>query len=119
LLLFAFFLLSKLGLRSSDGRRSLCRTYCRLRSSLGGAVSWLPWTGPGKSSDARGPRKLDNAADAPVLEEARLQLLPQAAELLEASQKLSDEERAVVGAYLETTMGVFVRYARGEGTKGP
>ncbi len=41
-----------------------------------------------------------------------------AAELLEASKKLSDEERAVIGGYLETITEIFARHAQGEGTKG-
>lgn len=46
------------------------------------------------------------------LEGARCYLLLVGAELLEASRKLSDEERAAVGAYLETITEVFARHAR-------
>jgi len=49
------------------------------------------------------------------LEEARCHLLPIGAELLEASKKLSDEERAAVGEYLETITEVFARPARTKG----
>lgn len=42
-------------------------------------------------------------------------LMPVGADLLEESAKLADEERAVVGAYLEAVTGVFARHARGEG----
>jgi len=34
-----------------------------------------------------------------------------AAELLEASKKLSDEERAAVGVYPEIVVGAFARYS--------
>lgn len=49
------------------------------------------------------------------LEEARCHLLPVGAELLEVSKKLSDEERAAVGEYLETITEVFARHARTKG----
>lgn len=45
---------------------------------------------------------------------AREHLLPVAADLLEKSAELTDEERATVSAYLEAVTEVFARHARGE-----
>lgn len=47
------------------------------------------------------------------LEEAGRHLRPVAAELLEKSAELTDEERAAVGRYLEVVTEVFRRHARG------
>ena len=47
---------------------------------------------------------------------AREHLLPVAEDLLERTSGLTDDERAVVGAYLEAVTEVFARHARGEGT---
>ena len=47
------------------------------------------------------------------LEEAGRHLRPVAAELLEKSTELNDEERAAVGRYLEVVTEVFRRHARG------
>ena len=47
------------------------------------------------------------------LEEAGRHLRPVAAELLEKSAELTDEERATVGRYLEVVTEVFRRHARG------
>jgi hypothetical protein len=47
------------------------------------------------------------------LEEAGRHLRPVAAELLEKSAELTDEERAAVGRYLEVVTEVFWRHARG------
>lgn len=41
-------------------------------------------------------------------------LTPVAVDLLKESEGLTDEERAVVGAYLEAVTSVFSRHARGE-----
>ena len=46
----------------------------------------------------------------------REHLLPVAEDLLERTSGLTDDERAVVGAYLEAVTEVFARHARGEGT---
>lgn len=48
------------------------------------------------------------------LEEAARHLRPLAADLLEATAGLSEEERAVVGGYVEAVTKVFARHARGE-----
>ncbi len=47
------------------------------------------------------------------LEDASRHLRPVAAELLEATAKLTDEERAAVGKYLEVVTEIFARHARG------
>jgi DNA-binding MarR family transcriptional regulator len=47
------------------------------------------------------------------LEEAGRHLVPVAAELLEKTSELTDEEREAVGRYLEVVMEVFRRHARG------
>jgi len=47
------------------------------------------------------------------LEEAGRHLVPVAAELLEKTAELTDEERAAVGNYLEAATEVFRRHARG------
>jgi DNA-binding MarR family transcriptional regulator len=47
------------------------------------------------------------------LEEAGRHLRPVAAELLEKTAELTDEERAVVGGYLEAVTQIFRRHARG------
>ena len=44
---------------------------------------------------------------------AREHLLPAAADLLEESAQLTDEERAVVARYLEAVTAVFARHAGG------
>ncbi len=49
------------------------------------------------------------------LEDARRHLILVDAELLEASKKLSDEERVAVGEYLETIPEIFVRHAQAKG----
>jgi DNA-binding MarR family transcriptional regulator len=46
------------------------------------------------------------------LEEAGRHLVPVAAELLEKTAELTDEERAVIGRYLEAVTEVFRRHAR-------
>lgn len=46
------------------------------------------------------------------LEDAARHMRPVAADLLEASAELSEEERAVVGRYLEVVTGIFSRHAR-------
>ncbi len=45
---------------------------------------------------------------------AREHLLPVAADLLEESKQLTEEERATAGAYLEAVTAVFARHARGD-----
>ena len=47
------------------------------------------------------------------LEDAARHLRPVAAELLEATAQLTDEERAAVGNYLEVATDIFARHARG------
>ncbi|HKH77536.1 MAG TPA: hypothetical protein VKA51_11305 [Rubrobacteraceae bacterium] len=47
------------------------------------------------------------------LEDASRHLRPVAAELLEATAKLTDEERAAVGKYLEVATEIFARHAQG------
>ena len=47
------------------------------------------------------------------LEEAGRHLRPVAAELLEATAALTDEEQAAIGRYLEAATEVFRRHARG------
>src|ERR671916_448502 len=47
------------------------------------------------------------------LEEAGRHLVPVAADLLEKTAELTDEERAAVGKYLEVATEVFRRHARG------
>lgn len=47
------------------------------------------------------------------LEEAGRHLLPVAADLLEVTAELTDEERAGVGKYLEVATEIFRRHARG------
>ena len=47
------------------------------------------------------------------LEEAGRHLLPVAADLLEVTAELTDEERAGVGKYLEAATEIFRRHARG------
>lgn len=47
------------------------------------------------------------------LEEAGRHLRPVAAELLEKTAELTDEERAAVGRYLEEVTEIFRRHARG------
>jgi DNA-binding MarR family transcriptional regulator len=47
------------------------------------------------------------------LEEAGRHLIPVAAELLEKTAELTDEEREAVGRYLEVATEVFRRHARG------
>jgi DNA-binding MarR family transcriptional regulator len=47
------------------------------------------------------------------LEDASRHLRPVAAELLEATAKLTDEERTAVGKYLEVATEIFARHARG------
>jgi DNA-binding MarR family transcriptional regulator len=47
------------------------------------------------------------------LEEAGRHLVPVAAELLEKTSELTDEEREAVGRYLEVVTEVFRRHARG------
>ena len=47
------------------------------------------------------------------LEDAARHLLPVAAELLEATARLTDEERAAVGKYLEVATEILRRHARG------
>jgi DNA-binding MarR family transcriptional regulator len=47
------------------------------------------------------------------LEEAGRHLRPVAAELLEKTAELTDEERAAVGRYLEAATEIFRRHARG------
>ena len=47
------------------------------------------------------------------LEEAGRHLRPVAAELLEKTAELTDEERAAVGRYLEVVTEIFRRHARG------
>ena len=46
------------------------------------------------------------------LEEAARHLRPLAAELLETNAGLTEEERAVIGAYIEKVTSVFARHAR-------
>jgi len=47
------------------------------------------------------------------LEDASRHLRPVAAELLKATAKLTDEERAAVGKYLEVATEIFARHAQG------
>jgi DNA-binding MarR family transcriptional regulator len=47
------------------------------------------------------------------LEEAGRHLIPVAADLLEATARLTDEERVAVGGYLEVATEIFRRHARG------
>ncbi len=47
------------------------------------------------------------------LEEAGRHLVPVAADLLEKTAELTQEERVVVGKYLEVAMEIFRRHARG------
>ena len=47
------------------------------------------------------------------LAEAGRHLVPVAADLLEATARLTEEERAAVGKYLEVATEIFRRHARG------
>jgi DNA-binding MarR family transcriptional regulator len=47
------------------------------------------------------------------LETAARHMRPLAAELVEATAGLGEEERSVVGSYLESVTGILARHARG------
>ena len=107
-------------LQHASGEGS-CRCSRRALSLSSGLLprSSTGWSGPVTSPSGdripRDRRSLVARLRPSGLEEARCHLLPVGAELLEVSKKLSDEERAAVGEYLETITEVFARHARTKG----